>query len=99
MAAKYRVTVSCTGITQDEAASGVPDLLEEFGERPWHENVSCYWEANKLLFTAENDYDSTGDAVLDEFGDAVHACISWSSEEIRFAVESVADLVSSNDGQ
>lgn len=99
MATKYRVTVSCTGVTKDEAVSGVPDILEEFRERPWHENVSCHWYANKLLFTAENDYDSIGDAVLDEFSDAVHACISWSAEEVHFAVESVTELVSPNDGQ
>jgi len=92
MAERYRVTVSCQGISSHEASGGISAILEEFYERPWHTEVACRWDGEKILLTAENDYDSNGSAVLDEFCDAVHACISWSAEEIAFAVESVIEV-------
>ena len=34
------------------------------------------WNGVALLLTAENDYDSDGRALMDEFSDAISACIA-----------------------
>ena len=52
------------------------DIKKEFGHRPWHQNVQCVWNGAALLLTAENDYDSDGRALMDEFSDAISACIA-----------------------
>jgi hypothetical protein len=74
---KYRVTVACKGLTNEEGAAAVPDVLEELRTRPWHTNVTCDWSGGALVLTATNDYDAAGQALLDEFWDAVHACINY----------------------
>jgi hypothetical protein len=43
--------------------------------RPWHKDASCAWDGSKLILQAENDFDSNGLALLDEFSDAISACI------------------------
>jgi hypothetical protein len=37
--------------------------------------VTCEWEGSRLVLRAENDFDSKGLALLDEFSDAISACI------------------------
>lgn len=84
----YRTTVICRGLTDQEAHEAVSDMLYEFSERPWQENVSCEWAAGVLRLSASTDYDSNGLALLDEFGDAINAYINYSGE-IHLEVESV----------
>jgi hypothetical protein len=67
------------------------DIEEGFKERPWHENVSCRWDGESLWLEAENDYDSDGKALLDEFWDEVMANINWEGP-IRFEISSVTEI-------
>lgn len=87
----FRVRVICKGLTQDEGASVPADILEEFTHRPWHTNVRSEWDGEVLWLEAENDYDADGMALLDEFSDAVVACVS-AKGTISFAVQSVREV-------
>jgi hypothetical protein len=83
------ITVSCTGLTDAEGAAAVEDVREEFTHRPWQRAVRCEWTANALRLTVTNDFDSDGQALLDEFWDAVHATVT-SQNPVHFKVESVS---------
>jgi len=74
----YHATLTCSGLTDAEAASAPANIIEEFRHRPWHQNVTCRWDGQLLWLEAENDYDPDGRALLDEFSDAVVACVSAS---------------------
>lgn len=63
----------------------IPDILEEFTHRQWHSAVTCSWDGANLKFSATNDYDADGLALLDEFWDAVHACVNYAGT-VRFSV-------------
>ena len=52
------------------------DVAEEFTHRPHHEDVRCTWSGVALVLTATNDFDTTGEALADEFSDAVAANVS-----------------------
>ena len=52
------------------------DITEEFTHRPPHENVECKLDGASLILVAENDSDSDGLALSDEFSEASAACIS-----------------------
>jgi predicted cupin superfamily sugar epimerase len=52
------------------------DIAEEFTHRPWHQNIRCEWDGSVLILQAENDWDKEGKALLDEFSDAISACIA-----------------------
>jgi len=84
----YHAILTCDGLTSAEAANPPGDIVEEFGHRPWHQNVKCRWDGRLLWLEADNDYDADGKALLDEFGDAVVACVNTSGT-IRFAIVSV----------
>lgn len=83
-----RIAVQCSGLSEAEGAAAVPGILEEFSHRPWHTDVECSWASGTLTLTASNDFDSNGQALLDEFGDAILACIHCSGP-IRVDVVSV----------
>lgn len=89
MEASYRITVACVGLTESEGSSAVQDILEEFGHRPWNMVISCTWSAGKLRLIVERDDDTNGQALLDEFWDAIHACVRYVNP-IRVLVESVS---------
>ena len=86
----FEIVVSCKGISEQVAKDGLADLLEEFSHRPWHSSVVCEVAEGRILLQARNDYDSTGQALLDEFSDAVCACFPIEGTPISFAVESVS---------
>jgi hypothetical protein len=71
----YRIVLACKGDPAHAGAVGARDIAEEFTHRPWHKNVSCEWDASQLILQADNDFDSDGLALLDEFSDAISACI------------------------
>ena len=73
---RYRIELICDGVPASAGSDAAIDIKEEFGLRPWHENVQCEWNGVALLLTAENDYDSDGRALMDEFSDAISACIA-----------------------
>lgn len=93
----FRIVLSCNGVCESAAKSGVSDIAEEFTHRPWQENVQCYWDGKRIILQADNDFDATGQALLDEFSDAVCACIPIEDATISFAVESVHNRSTKND--
>lgn len=76
----YQLTLVCKGVPSELGQQGVLDITEEFMHRPWHQSVSCTWDGEQLILCAENDWDPDGKAILDEFSDAVSACISGTFE-------------------
>ena len=87
----YLATVICRGLTDTEAHEAVTDMLSEFKQPPWQLEVACEWRDGLLRLSAQNEVDSTGMALLDEFGDAVTAYINYAGE-ISTEVESVVKL-------
>jgi hypothetical protein len=72
----YQVTLICKDVPTQLGQAGAIDITEEFTHRPWHQNVLCEWDGQQLVLHAESDWDSDGKALLDEFSDAVSACIA-----------------------
>ncbi len=73
---RYRIVLACDGIPDEQALEAAVDVAEEFTHRPWHENVQCKLSDGALMLSAENDYDPQGLALMDEFSDAISACIT-----------------------
>jgi hypothetical protein len=73
---RYRIILTCDGVPAAAGPQAAVDITEEFTHRPWHENVECRWNGESLLLTAENDFDTQGLALIDEFSDAIAACIA-----------------------
>ena len=71
----YRIVLACKGVPVHVGAAGARDITEEFTHRPWHQNVRCEWDGSQLVLQADNDFDSNGFALRDEFSDAISACI------------------------
>jgi hypothetical protein len=71
----YKIILACHGIPAHTGETAAQDIAEEFTHRPWHQNVICEWDGARIILQAENDFDSDGSALLDEFGDAIFACI------------------------
>jgi len=71
----YRIVLACSGIPADEGPAGAECIQEAFTRRPWHTNVKCKWTGSQLILQADNDYDSNGLALMDEFSDEISACI------------------------
>jgi hypothetical protein len=71
----YQITLVCKGVPAHTGATAAQDIAEEFAHRPWHKDVSCVWDGSNLILQADNDFDSNGLALLDEFSDAISACI------------------------
>jgi hypothetical protein len=69
----FRVTVKCERIASAAWPDALEDVRAEFRDRPWHNIVDIRWSGDVLLFIAENDYDSDGEALADEFSDTVAA--------------------------
>ena len=72
----YRVTLTCKGVPTQLGQSGASAITEEFTHRPWHQSVLCEWDGQQLILNAESDWDGDGKALLDEFSDAISACIA-----------------------
>jgi hypothetical protein len=71
----FRIVLVCQGVPVEVGVIAAQDIKEEFTHRPWHKNVSCAWGGSELILQADNDFDSNGLALLDEFSDAISACI------------------------
>jgi hypothetical protein len=71
----YRIILACNGVPVQAGAEAARDITEHFTHRPWHQNVRCDWDGSRLILRADNDFDSNGLALLDEFSDAISAFI------------------------
>jgi hypothetical protein len=75
----FRVTLACENVPASAGAAAATDIQQEFAEhRAHHRNVVCAYTNGELVLTAENDFDSKGLALMDEFSD----CISSYIEEL-----------------
>ncbi|WP_416758164.1 hypothetical protein ACNI65_17010 [Roseateles sp. So40a] len=83
------ITVACRGLLEAEGSVLPESMLLEFSHRPWNSSIKCEWDAGVLRLTATNDHDEDGQALLDEFGDAVIAYCS-PANTISFSVESIS---------
>jgi hypothetical protein len=72
----FRIVLTCDGVPRDVGAQAATDITKEFTHRPWHQNAECQWDGERLTLCAENDFDSNGEALADEFSDAIAACIA-----------------------
>ena len=73
----YRIVLACYGVPESAGAEAALDITNEFAEhRPWHSNVICSWDGNRLILQADNDVDSDGLALMDEFSDTISAYIT-----------------------
>jgi hypothetical protein len=71
----FRIVLACNDVPADPGADGAAAITEEFLSRPWHQNVVCSWDGQTLTLQADNDFDEKGLALMDEFSDAVSACV------------------------
>jgi len=71
----YRIVLACQGVPSNEGASRTTNISNEFANRPSHKNVKCHWDGTQLILQADNDFDSNGQTLVDEFSDAISACI------------------------
>ncbi len=71
----YRIVLACKGVPTHAGVIGARDISNEFARRPQHQNVTCVWDGSQLILQAENDFDSNGLALVDEFSNAISACI------------------------
>ena len=93
-----RTTISIDGLTADEVANSIDDLIEEFAARPWLLKSEAGWDAQcgRLVVIIESEGDDLrvqgGDVggILDEVSDCVIACIHFEGERIRFHVDEAA---------
>ena len=70
----FRIVLTCDGVPKNLGAQAASDIAAEFTHRPWHMNVECHWDGQRITFRADNEFDSNGEALADEFSDAVVAC-------------------------
>ena len=71
----YRIVLVCKGVPVALGAAAARDIAADFTRRPWHQHVTCEWDGSRLLLQADNDFDSSGLALVDEFSDEISACI------------------------
>ena len=71
----YRVVLASACVTPEAAEEAARDITKEFKHRTWHSNVKCNWDGVRLVLQVDNDFDSNGLALLDEFSGAISAYI------------------------
>ena len=73
----FRVTLICDGLPAAAGEEAARDIAKEFADsRQWHSRVTCDWDGVRLTLRSENDFDETGQATLDEFGDCIAAYVT-----------------------
>ena len=73
----YRFILACYGVPKSSGAEAAIDITTEFVEHhPWHSNVTCTWDGERLILQADNDFDSDGLALIDEFSESISAYIA-----------------------
>jgi hypothetical protein len=92
----FRIVLTCDGVPKDVGAQAATDITEEFTLRPWHQNAECHWDGELLTLCAENDFDENGEALADEFSDAISACIApgFDGSIAKVSIVSLPDMPS-----
>jgi hypothetical protein len=88
----FKIVLACDGVPSSSGPAAAVDITREFAEhRRWHQNVQCTWDGSRLILEGENEDDSNGLELLDEFSDCLSAHIAELFDgEIK--VESVTRL-------
>jgi len=72
----YRIVLTCSGVAIDEGAEAASDLTNEFwGTQSLAQECQLPMGWGQLTLQAENDFDSQGLALQDEFADCPSAYI------------------------
>ena len=88
----FRVTLISDGLPASAGEDAARDIAKEFADsRQWHSRVTCEWDGARLVLVSENDFDETGQATLDEFGDCISAYIADPGGS-RITIESVSEF-------
>ena len=69
----YRVVLVCDAVPKHAGEATAREITEEFKHRPWYVNATCIWNGSQLVFQADNDFDSNGLTLLDEFSGVIAA--------------------------
>jgi len=73
----FKIVLACIGVPESAGPAAAADIAAAFAKhRHWHKNVRCTWDGSRLVLEAENDYDSNGLALYDEFSDCISAYIA-----------------------
>ena len=90
----FRIVLECDakGLSDEIGEQAAIDIAEEFAHRPWHLNVRCTWNRPCVRLEAENDYDSQGLAISDEFSDALTACAAMDEQLGEMRIVSVTQV-------
>jgi len=72
---RFHIVLACDGVPTDAGPLAAVNITGEFARRPWHQDVTCTWDGQSLILQAENNFDPEGLALMDEFSDAISACI------------------------
>jgi hypothetical protein len=48
---RYRIELVCDGVPPNVGSEAAIHIKDEFGHRPWHENVQCVWNRVALILT------------------------------------------------
>ena len=87
----YKIKLICEGVPEKAGHNVALDITQEFALRTWHNRALCTRSGSSLVLELENDFDENGLASLDEFSDAISACISEDFDgDIR--IESVSEF-------
>jgi len=88
----FRVTLICHGLPASVGEEAARDITKEFADsRQWHSRVACEWDGTHLILRSENNFDETGQATLDEFGDCISAYVANAGES-RITIEPVSEF-------
>jgi hypothetical protein len=72
----FRVTLACKGVPAGAGQRAASDIQREFAEyRQHHKNAVCTFTDGELVLSAENDFDSNGLALMDEFSECISAYV------------------------
>ena len=90
-----RTQVSVYGFTENEVASGLQDLKDEFSARPWLDLEAIFWDGQRgcLVIAARIEGDDpaiqggVGGAILDDVSDAIFATMPDNESAWRFEID------------
>ncbi|PWB83449.1 MAG: hypothetical protein C3F11_06555 [Methylocystaceae bacterium] len=80
----YRITLECHGVPAAAGDEAARDITDAFRLRYSREhNVVCTFTDGRLRLVAENDYDSEGLNLMDEFSDNISAYVESFDGDIK----------------
>jgi hypothetical protein len=86
----YRVTIVCPGVPEQLGTQAAVDIQKAFADhRRHHQRVRCSFASGELMLVAENDFDSNGLALRDEFSDCISAFLTETPDGSDLFVKSV----------